>query len=36
MGKPSDRFGTAQSLELAELMLKIRDVADAASPVRSA
>jgi hypothetical protein len=28
-GKPSDRFGTTESLELAELMLKIRDVADA-------
>jgi predicted dehydrogenase len=28
MGKSSDRFGTEQSLSLAELMLKIRDVAD--------
>jgi len=29
MGKSSDRFGTTHSLELGELMLKIRDLADA-------
>jgi predicted dehydrogenase len=28
LGKTSDRFSTSQSLELAELMLKIRDLAD--------